>query len=131
MFAAAHRSDEDCQAYISASRHATSVIAKTKAGAWQVTCSSLSPQSNPKFVYSLLCFAAGSFSSSHNFPNCSSSKQSTSVFTAYLRSHFSVSQPKGLHSRVRGHLSGLRRAMCPEESHSFFCSSFSLAAFLL
>ena len=51
-FAAAHRSGEDRQAYISASRRASSVIAKAKA--WQTTCSSLSPKSNPKFVYSLL-----------------------------------------------------------------------------
>ena len=43
-FAAAYRSDEYRQAYISASRHAASVIAKTKAEAWQVTCSSLSPK---------------------------------------------------------------------------------------
>ena len=33
-FAAAHGSEEDCQAYISASRHASSVIAKAKAKAW-------------------------------------------------------------------------------------------------
>ena len=33
-FAAAHRSDEDRQAYISASRRASSVIAKAKAEAW-------------------------------------------------------------------------------------------------
>ena len=47
-FAAAHRSDEDRQAYISTSRRASSVIAKAKAEAWQTTCSSLSPKSNPK-----------------------------------------------------------------------------------
>ena len=41
-FSAAHRSDEDRQAYISASQHASSVIAKAKAGAWQAICSSLS-----------------------------------------------------------------------------------------
>ena len=38
-FAAAHRSDEDRQAYISASRRASSVIAKAEA--WQTTCTSL------------------------------------------------------------------------------------------
>ena len=43
-FAAAHRSNEDRQAYISASRRASSVIAKAKAEAWQTTCSSLSPK---------------------------------------------------------------------------------------
>ena len=43
-FATAHRSDEDRQAYISASRRASSVIAKAKAEARQMTCSSLSPK---------------------------------------------------------------------------------------
>ena len=52
-FPAAHRSDEDFQAYISASRHALSVISKAKAEAWQTTCSLLSPKSKPEFVYSL------------------------------------------------------------------------------
>ena len=52
--AAAHRSDEDRHAYISASRRASSVIAKAKAEAWQTTCSSLPPKSNPKSVHSLL-----------------------------------------------------------------------------
>ena len=61
-FAAAHRSDEDRQAYISASQHALSVIAKAEA--WRTTCSSLSPKSNPKSVHSLLCCIAGSSSSS-------------------------------------------------------------------
>ena len=50
---AAHRSDEDRQAYISACGYTSSVIAKAKAEAWQATCSSLSPKSNPKSVYSL------------------------------------------------------------------------------
>ena len=49
-FAAVHRSDEDRQAYISASRRASSVITKTEA--WQTTCSSLSPKSNPKCALS-------------------------------------------------------------------------------
>ena len=68
-FAAAHRSDEDRQAYISASGRASSVIAKAKSEAWQTTCSSLSPKSNPKSVYSLLCSVAGSSSSSSSSPN--------------------------------------------------------------
>ena len=92
-FAAAHRSDEDRQAYISASRRTLSVIAKAKTEAWQTTCSSLSPKS----VHSLLCSIAGSpssSSSSPNFPNCSSPRESASVYAAYLRSHFSVSQPE-------------------------------------
>ena len=94
-FAATHRGDEDRQAYISASRRASSVIANAnKAEAWQTTCSSRSPKSNPKSVHSLLRSIAGSSfssSSSPNFPNCSSPKESASVYAAYLRSHFSVS----------------------------------------
>ena len=131
-FAAAHRSDEDRQAYISASRRASSVIAKAKAKAWQTTCSSLSPKSNPKSVQSLLRYIAGfssSSSSSPNFHNCSSPRESASVYAACLRSHFSVSQPKALRSKARGYLSELRRATCPVESHSSFCSPFSPAEF--
>ena len=84
-FAAAHRSDEDCQVYISASRCASSVIAKAKAEAWQTTCSSFSPKYNPKSVHSLLHSVAGfsfSSSSSPNFPNCSSPRESASVYAA-------------------------------------------------
>ena len=124
-FAAAHRSGEDRQAHISASRRASSVIAKAKAEAWQTTCSYLSSKSKPKTVYSLLCSIAGFPSSSSNFPNCSSPRELASVYVAYLRSDFSVSQPKTLRSRARGYLSELRRATCPEESHSSFCSPFS------
>ena len=130
-FAAVHRSDEDRQAYISASRRASSVIAKAET--WQTTCSSLSPRSNPKSVHSLLRSIAGSpssSSSSPNFPNCSSLRESASVYAAYLRSHFSVSQPKAQRSRARGYLTELRRATCSVESHSSFCSPFSPAEFL-
>ena len=114
-FAAAHRSDEDCQAYISASRRASSVIAKAKAEAWQTTCSSLSPKPNPKSVHSLLRYivdSPSSSSSSPNFPNCSFLRESASVYAAYLRSHFSVSQSKTLRSRARDYLSELLRATC-------------------
>ena len=48
----------------------------------------------------------------------------------YLRSHFAVSQAKILRSRDRGYLTELRRATCPVESHSPFCSPFSPAEFL-
>ena len=125
-FAATHRSDEDRQAYISASRRASSVIAKAEA--WQTTCSSLSPKSNPKTVYSLLCSIAGSpssSSSSPNFPNCFSPMESASAYAAYLRAHLSLSQPKALRSRARGYLSELCHATCLEESHSSFFSPFS------
>ena len=129
-FAAAHRSDEDRQAYISAFRRASSVIAKAKAEAWQTTCFSLSPKSNPKSVHSLLRSIAGSPSSFPNFPNCSSPRESALVYADYLRSHFSVSLPKALRSRARDYLSELRRATCPVESHSSFCSPFSPVEFL-
>ena len=131
-FAAAHRSDEDHQAYISASRRASSVIAKAKAKAWQTTCFSLSPKPNPKTVYSLLRSIAGSPSSSSSFPNfpsTSSPRESASVYAAYLRSHFSVSQPKALRSRARGYISEFHRATYPVESHSSFCSPFSHTKF--
>ena len=131
--AAAHRSDEDRQAYISASRRVSSVIFKAKTEAWQPTCSSLSSNSNPKSVYSFLCSISGyssSSSSSPNFPNCSSPRKSASVYVAYLRSHFSVSQPKALRSRARGYLSELCRATSPEKSHSSFCFPFSTTEFL-
>ena len=130
-FAAARRSNEDRHAYISASRRALSVIAKDEA--WQTTCPSLSHKSNPKSVYSLLRSFACSFSSSSlspNFPNCSSPRELASVYAAYLRSHFSVSQPESLRSRARDYLSELRRATCPKESHWSFCSFFSPAEFL-
>ena len=127
-FAATHRSDEDRQADITVSRRASSIIAKAEA--WQTTCSSLSPKSNPKSVHSLLRSITGSSSSSPNFPNCSSPRESASIYAAYLRSHFSISQPKALRSRAGGYLSELRRATCPEESHSSFCSPFSPAEFL-
>ena len=111
-FAAAHESDKNRQAYISAFRHVSSVIVKAKAEAWQRACPSLSPRS----VYSLLRSVAGpssSSSSSLNFYNCSSPRESALVFADYLRSHFCVSQPKALRSKTRGYLSELRWATCP------------------
>ena len=93
----------------------------------------LSPKSSPKSVHSLLRSIAGSpssSSSSPNFPNCSSPRESASVYAAYLRSHFYVSQPKAMRSRARGYLTELRRATCSVESHSSFCSPFSPAEFL-
>ena len=98
-----------------------------------MTCSSLSPKSNPKSVHSLLHSIAGSpssSSSSPNFSNCSSPRESTLAYATSLRSHFSVSQPKALRSRARGYLSELRKATCPVESHLSFCSPFSPAEFL-
>ena len=82
----------------------------------------------PKTVYYLLRSVGGSSSlsfSSPNIPNCSSTKESVSVFVAYLISHFSAFQPKLLPSRARDYLSELRQTMCPEESHLSFCSPLS------
>ena len=84
-------------------------------------------------LYTLLIrFIAGSPSSSSpspNFPNYSP-RESASVYATYLKSHFSVSQPKTVRSTARGYLSELRRATCPEKSHSSFCSPFSPTEFL-
>ena len=75
-FATAHRSDEDCQAYIYASQHALSVIVKAKAsGHGSCSCSSFLPKSIPRSVYCLLRSVAGSSSSSSNFPSCPSAKE--------------------------------------------------------
>ena len=81
-------------------------------------------------MYSFLHSVACSSSSFSNFPSCSSPRRSALVFAHYLRFHFFVSQPKVLGSRARGYLSELRRATCPEESHSSFCSRFFPAEFL-
>ena len=71
-FAAPHKSDEDCEAYISTSQCASSVTAKAIAEAWQATCSSLSQISNLKSVYCLLhsvtCPSSFSPSLSQLFP---------------------------------------------------------------
>ena len=125
-FAATHKSDEDRQAYISTFPHGSSAIAEAKADAWQATYSylSISFKSSSKFVYRLLRSVAGSSSSSlssFNFSNCFSSRESASVFADYLKSHISVSLPKALRSWVRGYLSELRQATCPEESYLSFC----------
>ena len=69
-FAVAQRSDEDRQASISASQCTSSVITNAKAEAWLVTCSFLSPKSNPTTVYSLLRSITG-------FPSSSSSSLNT------------------------------------------------------
>ena len=94
---------------------------------------SLSPKSNPKSVYSLLCSVAGSPSSSSsslNFSNCCSPRESALNFADYLRTYFFASQSKALRSRARGYRSELRLAACYQESHSSFCSPFSPAELL-
>ena len=83
-------------------------------------------------LFSLFCSVPGISSSSFsspNFLNCFSLRELALVFADYLRSHFSVSQPKAFHSKARGYLSELFRAMYPEESRSFFFSPFSPAEY--
>ena len=83
---------------------------------------------------SFLNSIAGSLSSSASSPhftNCFSLRESALVFVDYLRSHFSVSQPKALQGKARGYLSKFCRATCHEESLSSFCSLFSPPEFLV
>ena len=90
-------------------------------------------KSNPKFVYSLFRSVAGSplsSSSSPNFPNYSSPRESASLYVNYLRSNFFVYQRKALRSRARGYLCELRRITCPVKSHLSFCFPFSPLNFL-
>ena len=132
-FAAAHRNGEDRQAYISASRHASTVIAKAKAEAWQATCSSLSLKSNSKSMYFLFRSVDGSFFLIFllsQLPQLFFSQESASVLSNLVRSHFSVSQPNALRSRARGYVSELSQATCSEKFHLFFCSPFFSAEFL-
>ena len=89
-FAAAHRSDEDRQAYISASRQ-SSPRPRLRHGRRLALLFHLGLTLN---LYTLLRSIAGSPSSSPSSSNCSSPRESASVYAAYLRSHFSISQPK-------------------------------------
>ena len=132
-FAAAHRSNENRQAYFFASRRASSVIAKAKAETWQATCFFLSPKSSPISVYSTLCSVANSStlsSSSPKFLICSTLWDLALVLADNLRSYSSVSQTKTLRNKARGYLSELRRDSFPEESCSSFCSPFLSDEFL-
>ena len=56
----------------------------------------------------LFCFVGHSSSCSPNFSNCSSPRESASVFADYLKSHFSVFHSKALRSRARGYFSKRR-----------------------
>ena len=79
-------------------------------------------------LYTLLRSIAGSPSSSSfspNFPNCSSPRESASVYAAYLRSHFSVSQPKTLRSRARGYLTSAEPRALWSLTHPFALLSHS------
>ena len=98
------QSNEECQAYISACQHASSLMAKDKAQ--YETRSSLLNQSILSSAPLLVWLP--------NFSNCSSSREMVSVYANYLRSHFSFSQPKALHSRVTVYLYELRRGSCLE-----------------
>ena len=84
----------------------------------------------PSLLRFIACSSSCLLLVSPNFLNGSSPRESASVYAAYLRSHFSVSQPKALRSRARGYLSELHRATCPKESHSSFCSPLAHTEFL-
>ena len=92
----------------------------------QTTCSSLSPKSNHKYVHSLLRSIAGSPSSSSSSPNFSKLFLSQGIGFGLC----CLPEIPLFRFSDRGYLSELRRATCPEESHSSYCSSFSLAEFL-
>ena len=129
-FAAAHRSDEDRQAYISASQRDLYVITKAKAEAWQSTCSSLSTKSNSNSLFPLLLALLPHLPSLLTFLTVPLPENWLLVFTACLRSHFSVFQTKALRSRARGYLPDLRRATYPEGPNLSCCSPFSPVEFL-
>ena len=90
----------------------------------------IKPETVYSFLRSIAGFSSSSFSS-RNFPNCSSYRELSLVYTAYLRSHFSVFLPKTLRSRARDYLSELRRARCPKEFYLSFCSPFSPTEFFV
>ena len=124
--------DKYRQAYISPSRRASSIIAKNKAEAWQATCYSLSPKSNPKSVYSLLRSVAISFS--HllplpTFPTVSlsgtrfRSSPISEILLFYLPAKDSALQSQRLPFQAPP-------SDVPEESFSSFCSPSSPAEFL-
>ena len=126
-FGAAHRSNEDRLAYISANQHALFVIVKAKPESWQATYSSLSPKSNLKFVYSLF-FVFSLTLLPHlppllTYPTVPLQGSQLRSLQTPLDLTF-VFQPKVLRSRARGCLYELRRATCPEESHSVSASLF-------
>ena len=78
---------------------------------------------------SILLFSSvsdsSSSSSSLNFLNCSSPRESSLVCIDYLRFHFSVSQPVTLRSQARGYLSEFHRVTCPKVSRFSFFFAFS------
>ena len=86
---------------------------------------------NPRSVYSVGSVAGSSASSTTepNFPNCTSPKQSAFTYAHYLKSHFSVSQPKALWSRAKDYLNNLRHSSCPLDIHSSFCSPLLVTEF--
>ena len=130
VFAAAHRRDQDRKAYFSASGHASSVIAKTKAEAWQTTFSFLYLNLilNLCILSFILSLAVSSLSSfSANFSKCFSPRKSALVFIDYLRSQFSVSRPKALRSRAKDYISEPRTL---KSLIRFFAPPFPSLSFL-
>ena len=94
-FTAAHRSDENCQACISTFRFASLLSPRLRHGRQLALLSHLNLTLN-------LCTLLRSVTDLYLIflSNCYSPRVLASVYTDYLRSHFSVSQPKTLHSRA-------------------------------
>ena len=126
----AHQSEEHRQAYLTASRSASSAIAKAKADAWQRTASNLQPHAQPRKVFSLLRSVSGapkSSTSTPTFPGCRSDKDLATRYSTYLKSHFSRTPPKSRRHDTRSHLRELRTSSCSPSDHGSFCSPFSLS----
>ena len=126
----AHLSEENRQAYLSASRAASVAIAKAKAEAWQRTASSLRPTSEPRKVFSLLRSISGARSSSSTdpaFPGCDTDQDLATRYASFLKSHFSRSPLKVRRRDGRRFLGELRSSSCVSSDHSSFCSPFSLS----
>ena len=121
-FAPAHRSNEKQPAYISVSRNGTRQVC--------LFLLKLILIFSPLYCILRSIASCASSSSAYNFPNCFSPWESASVYANYLRSHYSVSQPKAFPKKFRGYLSEFQQASCLKESYSSFCSLLVSSKFL-
>ena len=129
LFARAHRSEADRQAYIAHSRYTSTVISKAKTESWQKTCSSLSPKTRPSAVFSLLRSITGNPTSPGDlpdFPGTITPIDCANRLSSYMQGHFSSPTPKHARHEERGYLNKLRSSQCSStSSHDTFCSPFS------
>ena len=126
----AHRSESHRLRYIDASCRAFSVISRAKSATWQVTCSNLSPCSDPRAVFRLFNAISGKKNTSHDpsFPDCTSPLDTANHYASYLRPHLSQATPCFSRRAERQFMNELRKANCEDASslHNSFCSPFSL-----